>query len=85
MTELTARRGRRSKKQLKEFKETGRYVYWKLKEEALDRILWRTDFGRGYGSAIRQCDDADDADDNDVGFINSRKIFLFETFAKRNP
>jgi hypothetical protein len=22
---------------------------WKLKEEALDRTLWRTHFGRGYG------------------------------------
>jgi len=56
-----------------------------LKEEALDRILWRTVFGRGYGSAIRQCDDADDADDNDGEFIKSPKIFPFEIFAKRNP
>jgi hypothetical protein len=22
---------------------------WKLKEEAVDRTLWRTRFGRGYG------------------------------------
>jgi hypothetical protein len=27
-------------------KETRRY--WKLKEEAQDRTLWRTQFGRGY-------------------------------------
>jgi hypothetical protein len=28
--------------------------YGKLKVEALDRILWRTDFGKGYGPVIRQ-------------------------------
>jgi hypothetical protein len=28
--------------------------YWKLKEDAPDRPLWRTRFGRGSGSAIRQ-------------------------------
>jgi hypothetical protein len=28
--------------------------YWKLKEEALDRALWRTGFGRGYGLVTRQ-------------------------------
>jgi hypothetical protein len=28
--------------------------YWKLKEEAQDRTLWRTQFGRGYGPVARQ-------------------------------
>jgi hypothetical protein len=28
--------------------------YWKLKEEAQDRILWRTQFGRGYEPVARQ-------------------------------
>jgi hypothetical protein len=28
--------------------------YWELKEEALDRTLWRTRFGRGYGPVVRQ-------------------------------
>jgi hypothetical protein len=28
--------------------------YWKLKEKTLDRTLWRTRFGRGYGLVIRQ-------------------------------
>jgi hypothetical protein len=32
---------------LDDLKEMRRY--WKLKEEALDRTLWRTRFGRGYG------------------------------------
>jgi hypothetical protein len=36
-------------------KETRRY--WKLKREkegALDGIMWRTRFGRGYGPVVRQ-------------------------------
>jgi hypothetical protein len=28
--------------------------YWKLKEEALDRTLWRGRFARGCGSVVRQ-------------------------------
>jgi hypothetical protein len=28
--------------------------YWKLKEEALDRILWRTRFGSVCGPVVRQ-------------------------------
>jgi hypothetical protein len=31
-----------------------RRIYWKLKEEALDRTLWRTRFGRRYGPVVRQ-------------------------------
>ena len=27
---------------------------WELKEEELDRIVWRTGFGRGCGPAVRQ-------------------------------
>jgi len=29
-------------------------IYWKLKEEVLDRILWRTGFGRGYALVVRE-------------------------------
>jgi hypothetical protein len=43
----TRRRGRRRKQLLGDRKEARRY--WKLKEEAQDRTLWRTQFGRGYG------------------------------------
>jgi hypothetical protein len=46
------RRGRRHKQLLDDLKERGRY--WKLKEEAQDRTLWRTQFGRGYGAVARQ-------------------------------
>jgi len=27
--------------------------YWNLKEEGLDRTLWRTQFGRGYKPVVR--------------------------------
>jgi hypothetical protein len=50
--EMTGRRGRRSKQLLDDLKEKKRY--WKLKEEALDRTLWRTRFGRAYGPVVRQ-------------------------------
>jgi hypothetical protein len=50
--EMTGRRGRRRKQLLDGLKE--KRSYWKLKEEALDRTMWRTRFGRGYGPVVRQ-------------------------------
>jgi hypothetical protein len=44
---VTGRRGRRIKQLPDYFKEKRRY--WKLKEEAVVRSLWRTGFGRGCG------------------------------------
>jgi len=49
---VTGRRGRRRKKILDDLKETK--GYWKLKEEALDRSVLRSRFGRGYGPIARQ-------------------------------
>jgi hypothetical protein len=49
---MTGRRGRRRKQLLDDLKEKRRY--WKLKEEAIARTLWRTHFGRGYGPVVRQ-------------------------------
>jgi hypothetical protein len=50
--QLTGRRARRSKQLLDDLKEkTG---YCKLKEEALDRTVWRTRFGRGCEPVVRQ-------------------------------
>jgi hypothetical protein len=49
---MTGRRGRRREQLLDDLKEKRRY--WKLKEEALDRILCRTRFGRDYGPVVRQ-------------------------------
>jgi hypothetical protein len=49
--EVRERRGRRSKQLLDESNETK--GYWKLKEGAFYRTLWRTRFGKGYG-LVRQ-------------------------------
>jgi hypothetical protein len=50
--EMIGRRGRRCKQLLDDIKEKRRYC--KLKEEALDRIVWRTRFERGCGPVLRQ-------------------------------
>ena len=61
---MTQRRGRKCKQLLNDLKERRRH--WKLKKEALDHRLWRSRFGRGYGSVVTQLrDDDDDDDDND--------------------
>ena len=49
---MKGRRGIRRKKLLDDLKEI--IGYWQLKEDALDRTLWGTRFGRGYGPVIRQ-------------------------------
>jgi hypothetical protein len=50
--EVTGRRGRRRRKLLEVLKERRRYSH--LKEEALDRTVWRARFGRGFGPVVRQ-------------------------------
>jgi hypothetical protein len=50
--EVTGRRGRRRKKLLDDLKEKTGYCH--LKEEALDRTMWRAGFGRGFGPVVRQ-------------------------------
>jgi hypothetical protein len=50
--EVTARRGRRCRKLLDSLKERRGYSY--LKEEALDRTVWRARFGRGFVPVVRQ-------------------------------
>jgi hypothetical protein len=49
--EMTGRRGRKCKQLLDDLRE--KRIYWKLKEEALDRTLWGTGFGRGYLPVVR--------------------------------
>jgi hypothetical protein len=49
---VTRRRGRRRKQLLDDLKE--KRGYCKLKEEALDRTMWGTRYGRGYGLVARQ-------------------------------
>jgi hypothetical protein len=50
--EGTERRRRRRKQLLGGLKELTKYC--KLKAEALDRTLWRTRLGIGYGAVVRQ-------------------------------
>ena len=50
--EVTGRRGRRCRKQLDDLKERRGYSH--LKEESLDRTMWRAGFGRGFGPVVRQ-------------------------------
>jgi hypothetical protein len=50
--EVTGRRGRRCRKLLDDRKERRGYSH--LKEEALDRTIWRARFGRGFGPVVRQ-------------------------------
>jgi hypothetical protein len=50
--EVTGRRGRISRNLLDDIKE--RRVYSHLKEEALDRTMWRARFWRGFGSVVRR-------------------------------
>jgi hypothetical protein len=50
--EVTGRRGIRSRKLLDDLKKRRGYSH--LKEEALDRTIWRTRFGRGFGPVVRQ-------------------------------
>jgi len=50
--EVTGRWGRRCRKLLDDLKERRGYSH--LKEEALDRTVWRAGFGRGFGPVIRQ-------------------------------
>jgi len=48
----TGRRGRRRRKLLDDLKKRRGYSH--LKEEALDRTVWRARFGRGFGPVVRQ-------------------------------
>jgi len=50
--EGTGRRGRRRRKLLDYLKERRGYCH--LKEEALDRTMWKARFGRGFGPVVRQ-------------------------------
>jgi hypothetical protein len=49
---VKGRPGRRRKKLFDGLKK--RRGYWKVQEEALNRFLWRTHFGREYGPFLRQ-------------------------------
>jgi hypothetical protein len=50
--EVTGKQVRKRRKLLDVLKE--RRGYSQLKEEALDRTMWRARFGRGFGPVVRQ-------------------------------
>jgi len=50
--EVTGRQGRRRRKLFNDLKERRGYSH--LKEEALDRTMWRARFGRDFGPVVRQ-------------------------------
>jgi hypothetical protein len=50
--EVRGRRGRRRRKLLDDLKERRGYSH--LKEETLDRTIWRAGFGRGFGHVVRE-------------------------------
>jgi hypothetical protein len=50
--EVARRQGRRRRKLLYDLKERRGYSY--LKEEVLDRAMWRARFGRGFGPVVRE-------------------------------
>jgi hypothetical protein len=50
--EVTRRRGRRRKKLLDDLKDKRGYSH--LKEEALDRTIWRNHFRGGFEPVVRQ-------------------------------
>jgi hypothetical protein len=49
---MRGRRGRRRRKLLDDLRERRGYSH--LKEEALERTVWRAAFGRGFGLVVRQ-------------------------------
>jgi len=49
---VTGRQGRRRRKLLDDLKE--RAGYSRLKEEALNRTIWRAPFGRDFAPVVRQ-------------------------------
>jgi len=67
--EVTRRRGRRRKKLLDDLKDRRGYSH--LKEEALDRTMWRHRFGGGFGPVVRQ---------NELHALNNTGFDLGYTF-----
>ena len=65
---MTRRRWRRRKKLLDDLKE--RKGYCQLKEESLDRTMWRNRFGRVFGPVVWQITDDDDSECVSTTFSN---------------
>ena len=73
--EVTRRWGRKRKKLLDDLKD--RRGYCQLKEEALDRTMWRNRFGRGFGPVVWQITEDDDEKNVLIVSSNTTKILQF--------
>ena len=69
---MTRRQGRRRKKLLDDFKD--RRGYSQLKEEALDRTLWRNHFRGGFVPVVRQ----------NIEWMNINSIFQSRHFSEHS-
>jgi hypothetical protein len=72
--EVTRRRGRRRKKLLDDLKDRRGHTH--SKEEALDRNMWRSRFGRGVGPVVRQISERM----NEDNWMSSTQIGSFIAF-----
>ena len=45
-----------------------------MKEEALDRTMWRNRFGRFFGPVVWQITDDDD---DCIGYLKSHKVYVY--------
>jgi len=79
--EVTGRRGRRRRKLLDDLKERRGYCH--LKEEALDRTVWRVGFGRGFGPVVRQTTTKKDAVHVSDGFsVHHQELKIAHTASR---
>ena len=72
--EVKRRRGRRRKNLQDDLRD--RREYCQLKEEALDRTMWKNRFGRGFGPIVWQITDDDDDDDDYEYCTRITKVFV---------
>ena len=79
--EVTRRRGRMRKKLLDDLKD--RRGYCQLKEEALDRTMWRNRFGRGFGPVVWQITDDVLPDAQKLGCSHSSKLLPAKEFGRK--
>ena len=71
---MTGRQGRRRRKLLDDLKERRGYSH--LKEEALDRNIWKARFGRGFGPVLRQTNNLMNGKTENYKLLRSYIVFL---------
>ena len=81
--EVARRRGRRRRKLLDDLKDRRGYSH--LKEEALDRTMWRNRFGGGFGPVVRQNTEWMDVGNSGFGGLVVACCPLVPKFMGSNP